>query len=117
MRISDWSSDVCSSDLIGWAVARRFAVSHTVEIGDLKPPEQELARGMHWMPVDVTDFAQCEELINHAQSFGVLEALVNSDAITAPACSILESSSTKWRRLLDGNLNGSFHIDEGSTPN
>src|SRR3546814_2789143 len=101
---------------MGWAVARRFAVSHTVVIGDRQPPEQELARGMHWMPVDVTDFAQCEELINHAQSFGALEALVNSAAITAPACPILELSSTEWRRILDVNLTGSFHIAKAAIP-
>src|SRR3546814_17351872 len=31
MRISDWSSDVCSSDLIGAAIGRRDVVADMVE--------------------------------------------------------------------------------------
>lgn len=95
---------------IGWAVAQRFAASHTVVIGDLQPPAQPLPIGMHWVRVDVTDFAQCEALIAQAEAIGAVHALVHSAAITAPARPMSEIDPAEWRRIIDVNLTGSFHV-------
>src|SRR3546814_9158104 len=49
MRISDWSSDVCSSDLLPW---RLQALQHDLELlvlGPASPP----ARLHHFQPLDL----------------------------------------------------------------
>lgn len=95
---------------IGWAVAQRFADSHTVVIGDLAPPAQPLPRGITWVSTDVTDFEQCKALFELAEAQGAVQALVHSAAVTVPAQPMSEIDPLEWRRVIDVNLNGAFHV-------
>src|SRR3546814_21134461 len=45
MRISDWSSDVCSSDLFGGRLLRRLPVVHEHEPGGVEVRAQEMPHG------------------------------------------------------------------------
>src|SRR3546814_11497934 len=52
MRISDWSSDVCSSDLLEGAIAERgqaafeHRILHVLDLGDLAIDADHLARAL-----------------------------------------------------------------------
>ncbi len=98
------------SSNIGWACVRRFAATHEVLIGDLKPPAATMPAGVHFVPTDVTDEAACAGLFAAAATHGPLAALVHSAAITAPARPIESIPVDEWRRLIDVNLTGAFLV-------
>src|SRR3546814_7598891 len=52
MRISDWSSDVCSSDLVGHAVARPVDVRQTRAANRHAPGDPETEQIRQSVPVD-----------------------------------------------------------------
>src|SRR3546814_912158 len=55
MRISDWSSDVCSSDL--YALTSRFVGVHGAELDGTRADKTELIR--HLLVTEQLDPAQC----------------------------------------------------------
>jgi len=101
---------------IGWAVVRRFSASHEVVIGDLQPPAEDLPKGISWVATDVTDFAQCQNLMAEAEELGAVAAIIHSAAVTVPARPITEITPAEWRRVIDVNLNGSFNVACAGVP-
>ena len=95
---------------IGQTVARRFAGSHTVVIGDLAPPEVSPGRDVHWVECDIRDYDSCQRLVAEAVARGRLDALVHSAAITRKPVPIEEMDPAEWREVIDVNLNGAFHV-------
>ncbi|WP_326539560.1 SDR family NAD(P)-dependent oxidoreductase [Pseudorhodoferax sp.] len=101
---------------IGWACAQRFAETHQVLIGDLRPPEQPLPPGMHYCAADITSAASCAALLQHAGRLGPLAAVVHSAAITAPVKPFGEIPEQEWRRVIDVNLTGAFLLAQAALP-
>jgi 3-oxoacyl-[acyl-carrier protein] reductase len=95
---------------IGWSIARRFASSHQVVVGDLVPPPAPLPDGIVWIECDVRDYVACERLVAAAAANGPLTALVHSAAITRPPLPLAEISPAEWAEVIDVNLNGAFHV-------
>ena len=95
---------------IGWSIARRFASSHLVVVGDLVPPPAPLPDGIVWVECDVRDYAACERLVAAAAACGPLRALVHSAAITRPPLPFGDISPAEWAEVIDVNLNGAFHV-------
>ena len=95
---------------IGWSIARRFASSHLVVVGDLVPPPAPLPDGIAWVECDVRDYAACERLVAAAAANGPLAALVHSAAITRPPLPFGDISPSEWAEVIDVNLNGAFHV-------
>jgi 3-oxoacyl-[acyl-carrier protein] reductase len=95
---------------IGWSIARRFASSHLVVVGDRVPPPAPLADGIVWVECDVRDYAACERLVAAATANGPLAALVHSAAITRPPLPLGDISPAEWAEVIDVNLNGAFHV-------
>src|SRR3546814_2098543 len=48
MRISDWSSDVCSSDLVVWVAERDACVNCTALAGQVARPGQSVDGALAW---------------------------------------------------------------------
>jgi 3-oxoacyl-[acyl-carrier protein] reductase len=95
---------------IGWSIARRFAPSHQVVVGDLVPPPAPVPDGIVWVECDVRDYAACERLVAAATANGPLAALVHSAAITRPPLPLADISPAEWAEVIDVNLNGAFHV-------
>lgn len=95
---------------IGWSIARRFAPSHLVVVGDLVPPPAPVPDGIVWVECDVRDYAACERLVAAATTNGPLAALVHSAAITRPPLPLADISPAEWAEVIDVNLNGAFHV-------
>lgn len=95
---------------IGWSIARRFAPSHLVVVGDLVPPPAPVPDGIVWVECDVRDYAACERLVAAATANGPLAALVHSAAITRPPLPFADISPAEWAEVIDVNLNGAFHV-------
>lgn len=95
---------------IGWSIARRFAPSHLVVVGDLVPPPAPVPDGIVWVECDVRDYAACERLVAAATANGPLAALVHSAAITRPPLPLADISPAEWAEVIDVNLNGAFHV-------
>jgi 3-oxoacyl-[acyl-carrier protein] reductase len=94
---------------IGWSIVQRFLPTHTVVIGDLERPAQ-LPADVHWVELDVRDFAACERMMAKSDSLGPLQALIHSAAITMPAVPIARLDPREWTRVIDVNLNGAFNV-------
>src|SRR3546814_7737521 len=67
MRISDWSSDVCSSDLIAWPVPNRFSLFGLETFGYggqvVLPIRAEVERSGEPLALrDAVDYLICEEI-------------------------------------------------------
>lgn len=104
------------SNNIGWACAQRLAAHHQVVIADVKPPQQTLPDGMHFVATDVTRPEDCRNLVRFALERGPLAAVVHSAAITAPALPIEEIALDEWRRVIEINLTGSFILAQAVIP-
>jgi 3-oxoacyl-[acyl-carrier protein] reductase len=66
--------------------------------------------------VDVTDSAAVQRAVSHAiGAFGSLDILVNNAGIIARG-TILELTEETWKRVLDVNVNGTFHCCKAVVP-
>ena len=104
------------SSNIGWACVTRFALAYDVIIADLKPPLEPLPQGARFVATDICDAAACESLAQQATDGASLCAVVHSAAITAAATPIEQIPLDEWRRLIDVNLTGAFHIARAVIP-
>ena len=103
---------------IGLACANRFAATHTVVMADLVDPSAEASKLPNAVPVqaDISDFAQCQQLVAKAGEFGFLKILVHCAAITKPAVSILDMDVAEWESVIRVNLTGSFLLAKACIP-
>lgn len=95
---------------IGWSIARRFAPTHSVVIGDLVPPAAALPEGITWSECDVRDYASCESMFAAVAAAGPLAVLIHSAAITKPPLPVSELSPCEWAEVIQVNLTGAFHV-------
>jgi 3-oxoacyl-[acyl-carrier protein] reductase len=104
------------SSNIGWACVRRFAATHTVVVGDLKPPAGPMPEGVRFVETDITDERACAGLVEVASALGSVQAVVHSAAITAPALPFGQVSADEWRRVIEVNLTGAFLVAQAVLP-
>ena len=104
------------SSNIGRACVKRFSGTHTVVIGDLRPPPEPLPEHIRYCAADITDAASCASLLRETQALGEVAAVVHSAAITAPALPIAEITAAEWRRVIEVNLTGAFLLAQAALP-
>ena len=104
------------SSNIGWACVQRFAATHQVVIGDLRPPPEALPDHIRYQLTDITDAASCAALMQSAAAQGAVAAVVHSAAITAPALPIDQITPQEWRRVIEVNLTGAFLLAQSALP-
>jgi 2-dehydro-3-deoxy-L-rhamnonate dehydrogenase (NAD+) len=106
---------------IGLAVAQRMAASGAkVAIWDR---DAELARaaaktlGGLAVSVDVTDLAAMQAAAETtAQALGPVSVLVTSAGIAGMNAKVMDYDPAEWQRILDINLNGTFHAAKVCLP-
>src|SRR3546814_9982332 len=92
MRISDWSSDVCSSDLVEGVAAEVRALGRRAAV----------------VMGDVTDEAEVGRMAGEAAAaFGRIDILVNNAAIRRQV-PFTEMSYGEWREIMAVILDGAF---------
>src|SRR3546814_20933352 len=95
MRISDWSSDVCSSDLRRPLLQERIVSKHPVKTRGIQliggvPPEVSIARQLVVKPWRELHFTSARGTVHAGEIFPVLKHLINRGiAMTADADDIL----------------------------
>lgn len=101
---------------IGFAVAKRLAASGAkLAIWDIdralaERAAGELGHGSRAFAVDVTDFAAVQAVTRETlAAFGRIDALVTSAGIAGMNATVVDYPVEEWRRILDVNLNGTFH--------
>lgn len=99
---------------IGWAIVQRLTADYRVFIADLSEPNEVLPEGCEFIRTDVCDTQQVGNLLANAEKAGLLQALVHSAAITAPARPIAEIPLEEWTRLINVNLTGSFIVAQAA---
>jgi len=104
------------SSNIGWACVRRFAATHTVVIGDLKPPSEPMPEDVRFVATDITDERACAGLVETAAALGPVHAVVHSAAITAPVLPFEQVTAGEWRRVIEVNLTGAFLVAQAVLP-
>src|SRR3546814_7343257 len=97
MRISDWSSDVCSSDLRGGLEAD-FGVTARYSAADMSKADQIVMM-----------------IAEHEQAFGGLDILLNNAGIQHVA-PIEEFPPEKWDAIIAINLSSAFHSIRAAVP-
>lgn len=118
---SDYESVVIvtgAASNIGLAIAKKLSAQFKVVIADVADAT-DIARSFQRavsFKCDVTDPAQCAQLVDFAAQQGVLTTVVHSAAITAPATMIVDIPQNQWRRIIDVNLNGTFNLMQACIP-
>src|SRR3546814_8800824 len=107
MRISDWSSDVCSSDLrVAICGRREEALAETAAAG---------GAAMLPLPCDVSDPDAVDGMFTRIESaFDRLDLLFNNAGTNVPATNFGELSWSAWKKVIDVNLNGMFLCASGA---
>lgn len=100
---------------IGWACAQNFNATHSVVIGDLKPPPEK-ADNVSFIETDVADFNDAGAMMRYAADQGPVEAVIHCAAITAPAKPVEEITPDEWVRIINVNLNGAFFVAQAAIP-
>src|SRR3546814_3348695 len=91
MRISDWSSDVCSSDLKAITDQGGEALAAAV---------------------DVTDRASVDAAVARIEDeLGLIQILVNNAGVAATA-PFLDMTEQDWAQVLDTNLTGVWRVGQ-----
>src|SRR3546814_2683414 len=89
MRISDWSSDVCSSDLAR-ALAREGACVAVADILDPQDFVSEISKGggrSIGLRIDVSRKEDCVRMVaDTVEAFGRVDVLVNNAEIGRASC-------------------------------
>jgi NAD(P)-dependent dehydrogenase (short-subunit alcohol dehydrogenase family) len=108
---------------LGFAMARRMIASGaTVTLWDMDGPLLETARtalgdSARSAVVDVTDWPAVEaaQKATEAQG-GPVSIVVNSAGIAGPAASLDSYDVAMWRKIIDVNLTGTFHVCRAVVP-
>ena len=103
---------------LGLAFAKRIAASGAkLALWDVNPETLETAGaevgGAVRVAVDVSDAeAATATLKRTEQAIGPVSILVNSAGIAGPIHTLETYPLEAWRRVIDINLNGTFHVTE-----
>lgn len=108
---------------IGLAIARRLLASGaTVSLWDmneelLEKAVLELGAGSSAITVDVTDYDRVAKAVAEVEaSHGRLDILVHSAGIAGKNAPLDEYDLEEWRRVIDIDLNGTFHVNRAVLP-
>src|SRR3546814_16652061 len=111
MRISDWSSDVCSSDLRGATVIG----TATSDAGADAIGERLSASGGHGRRLDVNEAGAIEALVDAVgKEFGAISHLVNNAGITRDNL-LMRMKDEDWKAILDPNPTDRKSVVEGKS--
>jgi 3-oxoacyl-[acyl-carrier protein] reductase len=107
---------------IGFAVAKRLVESGArVASWDLAGTNTEamatLGEAAVAVPCDITDWNAVTRAFDQTRdAFGVPTIAVNSAGITGPNTTVEDYGLEDWRRVIDVNLTGTFHINRVVIP-
>lgn len=108
---------------IGFAIARRLVASGArVSLWDvnaelLGSARAELGEKASAIGVDVTDYAAVERAVTEVEaSLGSLDILVHSAGIAGKNAPLDAYELDEWRRVIDVDLNGTFHVNRAVLP-
>ena len=108
---------------LGLAIARRIAASGAkvslwdMDIGQLQAAKAELGSAASTAIVDITDYAAVEAALAETEkAAGPVSILVNSAGIAGPNFTVDAYPLEDWHRVIDINLNGTFHVNRAVVP-
>lgn len=108
---------------LGLAMARRFVASGaTVTLWDMDEPllrqaQDALGAGTRIVAADISDWEQvaAAHAATEAEG-GAVSILVNSAGIAGPAGPLDTYDVAVWKKIVDINLNGTFHVNRAVVP-
>jgi 2-dehydro-3-deoxy-L-rhamnonate dehydrogenase (NAD+) len=108
---------------LGLAIARRIAASGgkaslwDMDAGQLQAAKAELGPAASTVVVDITDYAAVEAALAETEkAAGPVSILVNSAGIAGPNFPVDAYPLEDWHRVIDINLNGTFHVNRAVVP-
>ncbi len=108
---------------IGLAIARRLVASGAkVSLWDtnaelLKQATSDLGDASSAVTVDITDYPAVEQAVRDTEkTLGRIDILVNSAGIAGNNAPLDEYELEEWRRVIDIDLNGCFHVNRAILP-
>ncbi|KKB11042.1 3-oxoacyl-ACP reductase [Devosia geojensis] len=108
---------------IGFAIARRLIASGArVTLWDmnaelLASAARELGEAASAVTVDITDYAAVEAAVAETERrLGRIDILVHSAGIAGKNAPLDEYELDEWRRVIDIDLNGAFHVNRAVLP-
>lgn len=108
---------------IGFAIARRLIASGARvslwdrDAGLLEKAVEELGAAASGVTLDVTDYAAVEAAVGQVEgSLGSLDILVHSAGIAGKNAPLDEYELDEWRRVIDIDLTGAFHVNRAVLP-
>src|SRR3546814_5613007 len=117
MRISDWSSDVCSSDLAAGAniVLNGFGEAAAIEkLRAAIAAEHKVT--VTYDGADMSKPAEIARMVKAAEAeFGAIDVLVNNAGIQHVA-PLEEFPDERWDAIIAINLSAAFHATKAALP-
>jgi 3-oxoacyl-[acyl-carrier protein] reductase len=108
---------------IGFAIAKRLIDAGArvslwdVNADSLKKAKAALGRKASIRRVDITRLAQVETAAAAVKArYGKLSILVNSAGIAGPNAPIVEYPPDMWKKVIEVNLTGTFHVNRAVVP-
>jgi 3-oxoacyl-[acyl-carrier protein] reductase len=103
---------------LGAAIVQRLAASGArVRAWDLAPPAGPGHQGIDHAAVDVTRWDAVHDAAAQAlQALGRIDILVNSAGVAGANAPTWDYPVAEWRRVLDVNLDGTFHACKAVAP-
>lgn len=107
---------------LGFAMAGRMVASGaTVTLWDMDGPllrtaTAELGDQARSVTVDVTDWRAVEAAAAETEEGGPITIVVNSAGIAGPAAPLDGYDVATWKKIIDVNLNGTFHVCRAVVP-
>lgn len=108
---------------IGFAIARRLVESGAkVCLWDVDAAQAQMAAAQlgdvaQWVQVDITDAAAVDRAVTTTDATsGPVSILVNSAGIIGPTLPLDVYPLDEWRRVVDVNLHGTFHVNRAIVP-
>lgn len=107
---------------IGFAVARRLAEQGAqLSLWDIRASALAQAKvalpQAHIQPVDIADYRSVETAVTSTeQALGRIDVLVHSAGIAGKNAPLDEYDLDEWRRVIEIDLNGAFHVNRAVLP-
>lgn len=108
---------------LGLAMARRLVQSGArlclwdVAEDYLRPAQQALGAGTETFVVDIADHDAVMATMNETERrAGAVSILINSAGIAGPNHTLDQYPAEQWRRVIDINLNGTYHVNKAVVP-
>lgn len=97
------------SGALGGGIISALSTTAVVIAGSRNRPER--GNHDHFISVDTTNADQVQDTIREVQdTYGRLDILVNNAGATTPRADLDALDLDEWRRVVDVNLNGTYHM-------